>query len=1047
MIIESIKVQNFLSHTDSSVDFTDAPMWLVFGENGAGKSALFDAVEYALYGQHRGGGQGDALLVKQGAEAAIAQVVIVLDGNRYRITRHLHAQKGNLGGSIEEARGSAGTWERVPAGDGVRSAWDWLERRLPPHELFRSAIFLRQGQATYFLGSLKAADRMKRFADLIGLDRYTAVAVRAKERAVLARDRQQEAQGALNALNDVSDARLAALEAAREAATAAGTHTRAAQEAAKQTLEGATTWERLRGAAAELEGQRGAAERLLADGPAILAAHTRVTAWDHAAESLGRYWRARADAATQRTRAAGQEKLAGVAAAEGTTHGAALAEAQTRQTEIAAAQIPALRLRVEAERAQVPLLTLEAQIAHARATVATADAQVEARASADHALHEWRTRHAALPHLRALAEARSEDADAGDALSNTARTLQAAGALASTGEAALKRAGAARIEADTAASLATEAVQSLARAQATLQGRVAGHSSLAGGEPECPVCARPLDTDAHAHVGVVLAQERALLAGLGRQLVEAKQHETRTADARRAALSALEQATAADRRAHLALARAEGDAQAAAQRQMRARASVAAARASVTAPGAPYAGAVEQVTADWLQGEQRRVAAALKTAQDAAAELGAARENLGKANAALSAFRGQRAPGAVPHGEQEDASTLKRRAQDAKQEGEARAAQLTRLESEVTALATHINQLTGIVARLAQQARSAAAEAETAAHTALENDAEADCLVRDLGADWVAVLVNSEAYVAERRAVDGCRTTAARITELAQARGRLEQIEQDQRANAAEQETVSPAHRLPLADAQSAEREASDLGRVAEIARSDAVRAVQNLVRDRELAARLRTTLDVAAEESATHDLLSNLLRAGGPVQNAVAEQEQRTIADEVNNVLRRLKDGLEVQLGGARRARGAAIQDIQIMDTTDPSGRPRHFEFLSGGEQFRVALALALALHRRVGREAGTLIVDEGFGALDANRRDALAQQMTAQGEGILGLKLAESIIICSHSEEVQRHFPNRWHVRKQDGAARVTRAVASDDHEREIDGGATQSFAEASS
>ena len=35
--------------------FADAPMWLVCGENGAGKSALFDAVEYALYGQHRGG--------------------------------------------------------------------------------------------------------------------------------------------------------------------------------------------------------------------------------------------------------------------------------------------------------------------------------------------------------------------------------------------------------------------------------------------------------------------------------------------------------------------------------------------------------------------------------------------------------------------------------------------------------------------------------------------------------------------------------------------------------------------------------------------------------------------------------------------------------------------------------------------------------------------------------------------------------------------------------------------------------------------------------
>jgi hypothetical protein len=39
------------------------------------------------------------------------------------------------------------------------------------------------------------------------------------------------------------------------------------------------------------------------------------------------------------------------------------------------------------------------------------------------------------------------------------------------------------------------------------------------------------------------------------------------------------------------------------------------------------------------------------------------------------------------------------------------------------------------------------------------------------------------------------------------------------------------------------------------------------------------------------------------------------------------------------------------------------------------------------------------------------------------LRLKLAESILICSHAQEVQRHFPYRWEVRKQDGTATVRR------------------------
>jgi len=64
MIIESIKVENFLSHANSTVELTDAPLWLIGGPNGAGKSALFDAVEYALYGQHRAGDQFARLLVK-----------------------------------------------------------------------------------------------------------------------------------------------------------------------------------------------------------------------------------------------------------------------------------------------------------------------------------------------------------------------------------------------------------------------------------------------------------------------------------------------------------------------------------------------------------------------------------------------------------------------------------------------------------------------------------------------------------------------------------------------------------------------------------------------------------------------------------------------------------------------------------------------------------------------------------------------------------------------------------------------------------------------
>jgi DNA repair exonuclease SbcCD ATPase subunit len=145
--------------------------------------------------------------------------------------------------------------------------------------------------------------------------------------------------------------------------------------------------------------------------------------------------------------------------------------------------------------------------------------------------------------------------------------------------------------------------------------------------------------------------------------------------------------------------------------------------------------------------------------------------------------------------------------------------------------------------------------------------------------------------------------------------------------------------------------------------------------------------------------------------------------------VLQKLDDPLRVRLGDPIRQTGTKIQDIIVMDITDPMENSKHFNLLSGGEQFRVALALALALHRRAaGGVAGTIIVDEGFGALDSDHRDALAQEMADTSGGILRLGLAENIILCSHSSEVQQRFPNRWIVEKRGGTATVLRWKCDD-------------------
>ena len=59
MIPQRIQLTGFLSYKETqTLDFAGAPLWMLSGNNGSGKSAIFDAVTYALFGHHRGGGSG-----------------------------------------------------------------------------------------------------------------------------------------------------------------------------------------------------------------------------------------------------------------------------------------------------------------------------------------------------------------------------------------------------------------------------------------------------------------------------------------------------------------------------------------------------------------------------------------------------------------------------------------------------------------------------------------------------------------------------------------------------------------------------------------------------------------------------------------------------------------------------------------------------------------------------------------------------------------------------------------------------------------------------
>ena len=73
MIPLRVKLRGFLCYKEEqTIEFDgNATLWMLSGLNGSGKSAIFDAVTYALFGHHRGGGQHNHELINKDSDTLL----------------------------------------------------------------------------------------------------------------------------------------------------------------------------------------------------------------------------------------------------------------------------------------------------------------------------------------------------------------------------------------------------------------------------------------------------------------------------------------------------------------------------------------------------------------------------------------------------------------------------------------------------------------------------------------------------------------------------------------------------------------------------------------------------------------------------------------------------------------------------------------------------------------------------------------------------------------------------------------------------------------
>lgn len=127
-----------------------------------------------------------------------------------------------------------------------------------------------------------------------------------------------------------------------------------------------------------------------------------------------------------------------------------------------------------------------------------------------------------------------------------------------------------------------------------------------------------------------------------------------------------------------------------------------------------------------------------------------------------------------------------------------------------------------------------------------------------------------------------------------------------------------------------------------------------------------------------------------------------------------------QFELSNDRHGAGAKWSGLEVNVYDDNAGKTRSARTLSGGESFMASLALALALCQIIQEQSGgisidALFVDEGFGSLDQTAlADALRSLQELEGHRMIG--------IISHVTELEEQIPDQLRVSSVNGRSRVS-------------------------
>ncbi len=975
-------------------------VFLICGKTGSGKSTIFEAVSYALYGQAAVRRE----LVSHYAEPedeAFVELEFSVGPERWRVRRKpARTVPKKRGSGLTDRPAEAVLWRRglsgwEPRSDRIDDIDATLARVIGlSSKEFTKIVLLPQGEFQRFL-EMRTGERTEILEKLFPVDLHDAVSelakLKAKDAEAKARVLDDRAATMEAALGDDPGASLAearsALAEARVADGAALAARDAANAASQLAAVAARAWDEYDAALAE----RAALEATEAEAASLMARLSRAEAGLGAEAAVKAAGRARAEKAAAESSLAGAE--ATLAEADAETEGAEKAgllvaelaealEAMDREAGLLSARAAAWqRLSAARERLESATAALGAAMA-AKSTAETAAAAASATLAA---IESGAADAEALVAERSAAAIALESAREAERLAAEAAGFEAeTRALEARTRAAAERSASAETVLASAVDTLAEAeaaVEALRDAQAAF--RLA--SRLGPGSP-CPVCGS-VEHPAPARPGTMAG------GGRGGSSTDDGSGEANALrlEAARAALEAA-RAEAADAKAALStlneaiVARAEGAARyAGALGPEAAEEGLRAARARlVAADRAQAAEAARGRAASAARVEYERLRKILDVAAASVSAAESERSAAAAAAAEASSGSGGDDPGPL-------LSSLRLRR-------EAAASERAKLESDIELWRRRRGEA---VAR----ASEAAARLERAVEALADTEAAVAIALAEAGFEteeaWAAACLPPPELADARERVRA-RAAAASSSEA--------------RFKAAER-SVSGACRPDLAAAE-AGRSAADEAYAAARARLDAAAAAE-----RELAAGLDALSAVRAERQALRERGDRLVALSALLNgNAVGRHVSfkiftlasyfALVVERASARLREMSDGrYDMRVDDDRSAgRGFVGLDLSVLDSFTGVARPA--SSLSGGEKFLASISLALGLSDVIVERAGgvaldSIFIDEGFGSLDDETLDRAMEALDrVRGERVIG--------IVSHVAELRSRVPARVEVIK---------------------------------